>query len=242
MADLNEPKKETVRITLPPPAPRRATVPVEKEAARINLPSRPPRRPPNAIAPVANSSAVPPAPVRPPPPSVAPKPLPPSGGAPTNRPPAPPMARPPAPTRPPNAPPPPAGLKAPLPQLPGGAIPPPPPTTFKPPAPPSALPPAPPKPGLPQMKARPDNGGAQAGPREETTRIGFTPDLPMKATVKLSGVQPARAPTASVIRTAPAVASPPSPRLVESVPTQLCWAMVGTSALALLIQFWIYLS
>jgi hypothetical protein len=65
----------------------------------------------------------------------------------------------------------------------------------------------------------------------------------MKATVKLGGLQPGDAPTARIIRAVPpAVGGPPLPRLVESVPTQLYWAMVGASALALLIQLWIYSS
>ena len=65
----------------------------------------------------------------------------------------------------------------------------------------------------------------------------------MKATVKL-GVQPASVPSAPVIRTTPpsAVANPPPQVLVEAVPTQLCWALLGISALTLLIQLWTYFS
>ena len=40
MAEMNEPKKETVRITLPPRPTGRPTVPVEKDTVRINLPNR----------------------------------------------------------------------------------------------------------------------------------------------------------------------------------------------------------
>jgi hypothetical protein len=86
-----------------------------------------------------------------------------------------------------------------------------------------------------------ENSGAQTGPRKETARIGPTPDSPMKATVRLGNVQPASVPSAGVIRTAPPlVASPPPAGLVESVPLQLCWALLGLSALALLIQLWTY--
>ena len=93
MADLNEPKKETVRITLPPRTTNRPTVPVEKETARINLPNRPPAPPPGAKPPgpvVRPPSA---GAVRPPPPSIAPKPLPPPRGRSSARPPAPPAVR-----------------------------------------------------------------------------------------------------------------------------------------------------
>jgi hypothetical protein len=63
----------------------------------------------------------------------------------------------------------------------------------------------------------------------------------MKATVKLSSVQPAGVPSAPVIRSArPAVAVPPPQGLVETVPTQLCWVLLGISALILLIQLWTY--
>ena len=65
----------------------------------------------------------------------------------------------------------------------------------------------------------------------------------MKATVKLSNVQPPIAPPASIIRTAPGtVANPPPPALLDAVPTQFCWALLGVSALLLLIQIWIYFS
>jgi hypothetical protein len=65
----------------------------------------------------------------------------------------------------------------------------------------------------------------------------------MKAAVKLSNVQPASVPLASAIRTAPpVVANPPPKGLGQSVPAQLCWALLGISALTLLIQLWNYFS
>jgi hypothetical protein len=76
--------------------------------------------------------------------------------------------------------------------------------------------------------------------RKETARIVHSPTKPIE---KLSGVQPARAQSAPFIRPAPPqVANPPSRGLVESVPTQLCWALLGISALTLLIQLWTYFS
>ena len=209
MADLNEPKKETVRITLPQRTASRPTAPVEKETARINLPNRPPG--PSAGAKPLATDLHPPssAPVRPPPPLVAPKPLPPTGGASSRRPPVPP----------------PPAAKAP--------VPPPPPAPLAPVA------PAPPKPAFPPANTPFENRGvAQAGPRKETARIA---DSPMKATVKLGSAQPFGTPSAPVIRSAtPTVANPLPQRLVETVPTQLCWVLVGISALILLIQLWTY--
>jgi hypothetical protein len=65
----------------------------------------------------------------------------------------------------------------------------------------------------------------------------------MKAAVTLSNVQAASLPLASAIRTAPrVVANPPSKGLGESVPAQLCWALIGISALSLLMQLWNYFS
>jgi hypothetical protein len=65
----------------------------------------------------------------------------------------------------------------------------------------------------------------------------------MKAAVKLSNVQPASVPLASVKRTAPpVVANPPPKGLGESVPAQLCWALLGISVLTLFMQLWNYFS
>ncbi len=79
MADQKEPKKETVRITLPPPPAGPATA--GRETARINLPARPPAngmapRPPiSAGAPAARppqaQTPLPPPPAR----AVAPPPV-----------------------------------------------------------------------------------------------------------------------------------------------------------------------
>ncbi|HEY1582026.1 MAG TPA: hypothetical protein VGF73_02880 [Chthoniobacterales bacterium] len=83
------------------------------------------------------------------------------------------------------------------------------------------------------------------GPRKETARIGALPDSPMKATVKLSPLQPTSTPPAGVIRTAPAapvVANQPATGLVESVPLTFCWALLGISAVTFLIQLWTYFS
>lgn len=224
MADLNEPKKETVRITSPPQVPRPPSAPVGEEKPRINLPDRS-SGPPAGKTPLGGSRPSPAAPVRPPPPSVAPKPLAPAGGS---RPPAPPMSRPPTPA-------PPGSIRPPNGPLPSANKPPPPPG-FKPPV------PVAPRPTL--AKAAPpafeNRNPTQQGPRKETARIA---DSPMKATVRLSNVQPTARPPAAGIHSAPsAVANQQPARLVDSVPTPLCWAILGIAALSLLIQLWTYFS
>ncbi len=181
MADLNEPKKETVRITLPPPAPPNPAE-SDKETARITLPSRPPGAGP---APVRPPSA---APVRPPP-----------------------------------------AFDASTPALP--------------PAPPAVAPPIPQRPGIPLAAPEIPDRASATGPRKETARVAVTPDSPMKATVRLSNIQPSSAPPGGVVRAAPlSVASPPPAALVELVPATFCWALLGVSALTLLIQLWTYFS
>jgi hypothetical protein len=83
-----------------------------------------------------------------------------------------------------------------------------------------------------------NHGTAQTGSRKETARIA---DSPMKATVKLGSIQSGSVPASPVIRGAPpAVANPPPPRFLETIPTQLCWMVLGISALILLIQLWTY--
>jgi hypothetical protein len=223
MADLNEPKKETVRITLPPRPPPQPTPPIEKERSRINLPNRPPGPPGGAKPPATDLR----------PQSSGPEPLPPAGGASPPRPPVPSKGPPPTSGLKPPLPPPPGGLKAP--------VPPPPPPGLKqssPPAPPASVAAALAKPAFPPVNLPLENRGiAQTGARKETARIA---DSPMKATVKLGSVQPVSIPAAPFIRSAPPAAAKPPQRLVETIPTQLCWVLLAISALILLIQLWTY--
>ncbi|MGI8432587.1 MAG: hypothetical protein ACR2MW_09915 [Chthoniobacterales bacterium] len=98
---------------------------------------------------------------------------------------------------------------------------------------------------LPVPPPRPTVGDrtAAASPRKETARIGATPDSPMKATVRLGTTQPLNIPPVGAIRTMPAPVAPVPPvALVESVPATFCWALLGVSALILLIQLWTYFS
>src|SRR3954447_16525025 len=82
MADQNEPKKETVRITLPPrPAGQPPAPSTGRDTVRINMPARPPSsgtalRPPvgsgaSGVRPPTAQTLVPPAPSKP----VAPPPV-----------------------------------------------------------------------------------------------------------------------------------------------------------------------
>jgi hypothetical protein len=71
MADSNEPKKETVRITVSPqPSSTEAPAPSMRETVRIHLPTRPPANPPTAPidspSPVRTAAAAMPAPMPPP--------------------------------------------------------------------------------------------------------------------------------------------------------------------------------
>ena len=220
MADLNEPKKETVRITLPPSTPPR---PTEKETARINLPNRPPGPRGGAKPPTTDLR----------PPSSPPKPLPPAGAAWSPRPLAPSKVANPASTLNPPLPPSPRGLKAPVPP------PPPPGLESSAPTPAASVAATPPKPVFPSVNPPLENHGtAQTRPRKRTVRIA---ESPMKATVKLGSVQPVSVPASPFVRHAPpGVANPSPPRFLETIPTQLCWVVLGISALILLIQLWTY--
>ncbi len=234
MADLNEPKKETVRITPPSRDPDLPAASPEKETVRINLPNRPP---PAAGLPGNHSQPASSAPVRPlpPPTAVAPKPVPPPGGTPAKRPLAPPLARSPAPVRPPSSTVSSSAHKtAPFTSAADA-------TSIAQPTGPSVNGPAAP----PLPVSRGSSSLPTPGARKETARIGATSETPMKSTVKLTPIAPAPLPSnaGGVRTTAPAkVANPGSAGLFASVPTRLCWALLGISALILLIQLWIYFS
>jgi len=201
----------------------------KKETERIDLPAPAGDKPPTG-------SFRPPAP-----PSAAPRPLPSKEEVAAGpRPPARPTTQPSAPAafgpaRPPNGPPPPTGAK----------VPPPPPLAPTPPSPsPIALSPGASgssKPGLsPINRPLVNRDLFQAGPRQETARVT---DSPMKAAVKPGSVQRGSVPLAPIIRAAsPALANSPDKGLAALAPAQLCWALLGVSALTLLLQLWNYFS
>jgi hypothetical protein len=197
MADPKEPKKETVRITLPPrsnaegnggaPAPKRDTV-------RINLPARPPT-------------------------VSAPAPLtPPTAGAAR-----PPVARPlvpPAPSKPVTPPP------------------------FVPPAARSTItPPKTPAPAAAAAHAVEPELIPAVSPKKETARISVLPDPPKPApTVQMKKTQPLITMPEPKTGAAPINVAPliQPDEDVDLVPMPLCWAVLGASALILLIQIWNY--
>ena len=91
-------------------------------------------------------------------------------------------------------------------------------------------------------------------PKKETARITVLPDPPVKPTVQMKKTQPLidlpppGAPSISVnvapetIAPSEMVASPGLMRTLDDVPMPLCWALLGISAVILLIQIWSYFS
>jgi hypothetical protein len=186
MADSNEPKKETVRIALPPqPAATPSASNESRETVRINLPARSPS---TASDPDA---------------STAPAPLPPK---PPSSPPSPPA---PGPERPVASPVAPVNFPAAA-KLPG-----------PPPSPPSA---------------------SSRGPNTETARIAPRPDPPAKSapTVQMKKTQPLITMPETIPQSAPLTAARDPVKIVDAIPEPLCWAVLGVSAVILIIQIWNY--
>src|SRR6266581_8029632 len=223
MSNLNEPKKETVRITpLPPPTGTPAKK-AETETVRINLPSRPP--------PLGSVDASKVEPARP----KADRPLrsePASGGE-AEIPPPPVLARPPGATstdspafRPPPSPPAIPSAAPPLPAVP---------TVVRPPGstPVSATSPS------------PDIEPASPAdvPRQETAHVAAPPARKLTRTVRMAKTQPLMAMPLSAAQAAPVKVADSSPEAItDSIPTAFCWALLGVSAVTFLIQLWTYFS
>jgi hypothetical protein len=194
----------------------------KKETERIGLPAAAGAKPPTG-------SLRPPAAPRLPPPKEEVAAGPPA--RPTTQPSAPAAS---GAARPPTGPPPPTSAKAsirPLPPL--GPIPPSPSPVVSPGA------PGPSKPGLSPINRPLENRDLlHAGSRQESAR-GV--DSPMKAAVKPGSVHPGSVPLVPIIRAAsPTVANSPAKGLGALAPAQLCWALLGTSVLSLLLQLWNY--
>jgi len=215
MAEANEPKKETVRITLPPPSGD-AVAPQDDDTVRINLPARPPTSepPPTPLAPKPGTAPIPRPPV-----SQVPLSKPTIAGVPIPRtftsPPPPPTAVPP---------PPPPAAKTPIPRPRGTAA-----------AAPARAPAAAPGPATP----------ATTPLSKETARISVLPDPPKPAGVKMSKTQPLITLTATPLTRPPSpvtIAPAAEPQVIESIPTSLCWGLVLMSAAILIIEIWNYIS
>ena len=220
MAETNEPKKETVRIKLPPRQTSSASNSDNgpRDTIRINLPSRAPSNP------SASSQALKPPPL--PAAVVARAPVLPGLGQPPKAPsfPVPSIAEP---------------LPSPLhsPSIVESSVDPP----LVPPAPPVVLKKAAPVPLIPPPTPP---MAASPGPRKETARIAIMPEpRAAPATVKMSKTQPLITAPEPMSETAPISIEPEhSHETIESIPVPLCWALVGISALIFIIQVWTYFS
>jgi hypothetical protein len=215
MAEANQPKKETVRITLPP---RRgdAVAPQDDDIVRINLPARPPTSepPPTPLAPKPGNVPIPRPPV-----SQVPFPKPPVASVPVPRtfapPPPPPAAVPPPPL--------PAG-KTPVPRPMG--------TAAAAPAPPAAAPAPAAPPTTPLAKETARISILPDPPKPAPMKMSKTQPL---FTLTATPVTPPTAP----VTIAPAMAPQP---VIESIPTSLCWGLVLVAAAILIIEIWNYIS
>lgn len=236
MSDLRGPRKETVRITLPPrPTPGA----LGRDTTRLPAP-------PAAHGPGANPEpgrrVVPP----PPPPSRKVPPPPPGAAA--------------------QLPPPPAVFPSPplTSVKPEPAPEPPPPPAEAPP--PVVSTPMPPRPRVlppPPRLASPVGSSAAAPaayaaspslnePRKETARITILPEpsVPAAATVKMAKTQPLQTAPPPKPSLAPPVSHAPTPEqepagpfaILEAVPLPVCWIIFAFSTLILLIQIWHYFS
>lgn len=216
MADLNEPKKETVRITLPP-APDAKPTGEGRDTARINLPARPP-----SAGTLGPPESAPPSPFQPPlplpsaneddrptsPTSFAP-PTVKEGAASAFRPPVQPPLIPTTADRPPE-----------LPIV-------------------SAMPPNP----LPAPAPTNYPGSAvRSSPKKETARIGVLPTASSSSpSVRMAKTQPLiPAPAAANTPVAASVRTVAAPGALDSVPMPLCWALLGVSGFIFLLQIWNY--
>jgi hypothetical protein len=186
MADSNEPKKETVRIALPPqPATGPGAANQSRDTLRINLPARSPATSSDSPGPTA------------------PAPLPPKA------PPAPPSAPVSQPERPIASVAAPVNIPA-IAKLPG-------------------LSPSPPPVGSPS-------------PKKETARVAprLDPSAKPAPMVQMKKTQPLITMPESVPQTAPLTVARETATIVDAIPKPLCWAVLSTSAVILIIQIWNY--
>ena len=269
MGDLNEPKKETVRISLPPAPSTPENGDAREKTARISLPPQPAvsGEAPSSGAPLPPRRAVPPNPAAPsgpvvrPPMARAPMPTP-SGSAPVR----PPSYQPPTPSTPgampPRSPSPASSASVPAGEKPASSPRPPPPPIMPPrprvlPPPPRVIPPAKASGAVSAAPSNyPGSGGGEAGPKKETARISILPEpaaVPGPA-VKMAKTQPLMAAPPPKVHSAPvstikpappgtAIPSAPAPSLLDSleyVPVPVAAVICGISAVALLIQIWNY--
>jgi hypothetical protein len=212
MADSKEPKKETVRITLPPRPGAPASgegAPTARETVRINLPARPPAAParPGPIQPPPGLGAAPP---RPP---TAHAPLPPAPSKPVAPPPFFPGKTPPAS---------PAASTSASPAMPRPAPPPPPASSGR-------------EFGL-ASSAGPKKETARITVLPDPSPKPATP-VQMKKTQPLSTMPQPTAPMTSV-NIAPNI--PVEQQIETGISMALCWSLLAISAVVLILQIWNY--
>lgn len=260
MGEPNEPKKETVRITLPPPKESEKPVGPRKPTVRISLPTRPPHNAP--LRPVVDPNN------RPAPPPLAKPPMPPVSSI---KPPAPPKFRPPpipprksageaGPSLPPVLPKPP--VKPPLPPTLGAPKSAPvaddartttrdekkEPASVESELPAKTPPPVPAKAGI-----YPGARSSSPGPKQETARISTMSEPPLpplkpKPAVNMTKTQPLiKAPVSDAPVAAVNIAPTTAPRsslssAIEAVPLPLLWALAAVSFVVFLIQLWNYIT
>ncbi len=210
---MSEPKKETVRIVLPPRREGQALPTTPRETAMINLPPKPVPAAPSAPA-APPSAPAPPAGLQPP--SAPSIPKPPSFPS-APKPPAAPMS---APSVPPSAP----GVPKPP------SVPPTPTTPGLAPKPaPSAIGPAP-------VAVKP-----QA--KKETAKIGSGIAVKPQATVRLQPrPQPTQTASASFKIQPSAAVIPAAETTEEEIPMNLAIAALATAIIALVFQVWMMIS
>ncbi len=252
MSDPDEPKKETVRITLPPRsgATSREQASGAHDTALTELPADLPAE--NSFAPEGKR-------VAPTTPEVTTKAITPTMTRPPISTPSASAVRPPPP-RPPSA----AATGATLPSspataamdaIPASEVTETPPTEPAMPPRPRILPPpprvAPPAAAPGSVSAAPANypgSGTQAGPRKETARISILPETtgPARPTGRMTKTQPLMVAPAAKIHSAPVTIAPGASGTAASgfdaIPLPICWTIFGISAVTLLIQIWNYLA
>lgn len=225
MSDSNEPKKETVRITLPPPesaqpgAERQTEIDSPGASATETEPDR------ATVSPVS--------------PALKPAVRPPSFNSPPLRPSAPAVDPAGAPLSPPVVPSKTSETADAAPAFP--AMPPRPRVL---PPPPQTLPPAPPQSSAAAGLVNYSASASQAEPKKETARLKNRPEKtpPSALTVKMTKTQPLMTAPAAQIHSAPVNVLPKSASGFDAIPLPICWVIFGISAITLLIQIWNYLA
>jgi len=83
--------------------------------------------------------------------------------------------------------------------------------------------------------------GPSLSPKKETARIAPRPDPTKSApTVEMKKTQPLITMPETVPKSAPLTVARDPVKIVDAIPKPLCWAVLGVSAVILIIQIWNY--